>query len=111
MEEMHDISSSLECSPLDFIDTNTRLFHLSRDFIQSASTYGRIIISERFCKKKTIPPINLGGVAGGEKYIVQDILFKFAVCFLILLASFLCDFLFLILAGSTVLVFHLSSLL
>ena len=27
---------------------------------------------------KTIPPVNLGGVAGGQKYIVHEILFKFA---------------------------------
>ena len=30
-------------------------------------------------EKKTIFPISIGGQAGGEKYIVQNILFKFAV--------------------------------
>ena len=29
--------------------------------------------------KKTIPPVSLGGVAGGEKYVVNGILFKFAL--------------------------------
>ena len=29
--------------------------------------------------KKTIKPKSLGGMAGGEKYIVQNILFKFAI--------------------------------
>ena len=41
------------------------------------------IISEKFVAddKKTIPPLTqqLGGVAGGEKYIVAGILFKFAI--------------------------------
>ena len=52
-----------------------------KDFIQAAKTYGRIIISEVYLPshKKTIKPINLGGVAGGEKYIVHNILFKFAL--------------------------------
>ena len=30
-------------------------------------------------KKKTIKPLNLGGVIGGKKYIVHNMLFKFAV--------------------------------
>ena len=29
--------------------------------------------------KKTIKPTSIGGIAGGDKYIVQNILFKFAV--------------------------------
>lgn len=29
--------------------------------------------------KKTIRPVSIGGVAGGDKYIVGNILFKFAV--------------------------------
>ena len=40
-----------------------------------------IIISEVFLppQRKTIKPIGQRGVAGGEKYIVNSILFKFAV--------------------------------
>lgn len=30
-------------------------------------------------EQKTIKPKNIGGVAGGDKYIVHNILFKFAV--------------------------------
>jgi hypothetical protein len=41
--------------------------------------YGRIIIAERFLTSKTIRPVGVGGTAGGEKYIIQNILFKFAV--------------------------------
>ncbi|MDP2437086.1 MAG: hypothetical protein Q8P67_15165, partial [archaeon] len=73
------------------------LLTLSHDFINTAKIYGRIIISERFlpvrplsetetgtgkgclAQYKTINPIIMGGVCGGEKYIVSNILFKFAV--------------------------------
>lgn len=39
----------------------------------------RVIISELYVDNKTIPPIDVGGVAGGSKYIVQGILFKFTL--------------------------------
>lgn len=43
-------------------------------------SYGQIICSERYLPdhKKTIKPTSIGGIAGGEKFIVRDILFKFA---------------------------------
>lgn len=68
--------------------------HLSQDFIYAAtscvfstcfvhfvSRYGKIIISEYYLPvhHKTIKPIELGGVLGGQKYVVHNILFKFAV--------------------------------
>lgn len=49
-----------------------KLAILGEDFSNAALTYGRMIISE-FSKppeQKTIRPVRLGGVAGGEKYIV-----------------------------------------
>lgn len=57
------------------------LLHLNEDFIHAAKVYGKIIISEVFLpdSAKTIRPKSLGGIAGGDKYLVQDILFKFAV--------------------------------
>ena len=63
------------------IEDHTKLIRLSTDFVSSARRYGRIIISEVYqpVNKKTIKPINLGGVIGGEKYVVRNILFKFAV--------------------------------
>lgn len=57
------------------------LSNLAQDFIHCAKTYGRIIISEveTPLKMKTIAPISdIGGFAGGDKYIVNNILFKFA---------------------------------
>eukprot|EP01125_Pyxidicula_operculata_P001241 TRINITY_DN1115_c1_g3_i3.p1 TRINITY_DN1115_c1_g3~~TRINITY_DN1115_c1_g3_i3.p1 ORF type:complete len:317 (-),score=65.04 TRINITY_DN1115_c1_g3_i3:91-1041(-) len=57
------------------------LANLSKDFLYAARVYGKIIISEAFLEdnsKKTIKPIDVGGIAGGQKYICQGILFKFA---------------------------------
>jgi len=57
------------------------LSNLALDFIHCAKTYGRLIISEAGTpiESKTIPPTKIGGFAGGDKYIVNNILFKFAV--------------------------------
>jgi hypothetical protein len=56
------------------------LAKLASDFAFSARQYGRIIIMEHGLSddQKTIKPKNTGGMAGGVKYIVNDILFKFA---------------------------------
>lgn len=57
------------------------LHRLSVDFLGVAETYGKVIISEISLpdNEKSIPPINIGGVAGGSKYAVRGVLFKFAV--------------------------------
>jgi hypothetical protein len=58
------------------------LSNLAQDFIHSARTYGKIIISEVFLpdEEKTIRPMrSLGGFAGGLKYLVNRTMFKFAV--------------------------------
>ena len=49
--------------------------------MDTATIYGKIIISELGMPvpQKTIKPIKLGGVAGGDKYLHQNILFKFAL--------------------------------
>ncbi|MDP2437556.1 MAG: hypothetical protein Q8P67_17575 [archaeon] len=74
--------SVLDAESRSYQSLNEELVHLSDDFIQAANTYGRIIISERYLAKKTIPPDpSYGGAAGGEKYVVNQILFKFAVDF------------------------------
>eukprot|EP01119_Soliformovum_irregulare_P020844 TRINITY_DN6817_c0_g1_i2.p1 TRINITY_DN6817_c0_g1~~TRINITY_DN6817_c0_g1_i2.p1 ORF type:complete len:1128 (-),score=345.63 TRINITY_DN6817_c0_g1_i2:76-3459(-) len=53
----------------------------NNDFIYTATTYGKIIISEVFVppEDKTIKPFITRGVAGGEKYLCKGIYFKFAV--------------------------------
>jgi hypothetical protein len=54
---------------------------LAQDFVDAATSYGKIIISEHFLphEKKTIQPQMLPGIIGGEKFVVHNILFKFAV--------------------------------
>lgn len=79
---LENLRSFTANTPLDqLIDGNAELLYLAQDFLHCAETYGRIIISERFLapSSKTIKPISLGGVSGGEKYIVHHTLFKFAV--------------------------------
>lgn len=57
------------------------LTNLALDFVHCAKTYGMLIISEAETPvaNKTIQPTRIGGFAGGDKYIVNNILFKFAV--------------------------------
>jgi hypothetical protein len=54
------------------------LVNLARDFRYTAQMFGQIIIAERNLPpwKKTIKPLNVGGIAGGLKFIVRGILFK-----------------------------------
>jgi len=62
-------------------EANIDLLHLAQDFVDAATSYGKIIISEHFLpnEKKTIQPQSLPGIIGGEKFMVHNILFKFAV--------------------------------
>ncbi len=57
-----------------------QLHILGDSFIHDAVKYGKIIVEEYAVPSplKTIKPVSLGGVAGGEKFIVQGILFKLA---------------------------------
>ncbi|PRP83340.1 hypothetical protein PROFUN_09321 [Planoprotostelium fungivorum] len=61
--------------------TNLEMINLAQDFVHNAKTYGKIIISERYLdeEQKTVKPVKFGGLAGGQKYVVNNILFKFAV--------------------------------
>ena len=54
---------------------------IARDFVYCSKMYGKIIISEYNLpiERKTIPPIDAGGRAGGMKYIAANIFFKFAL--------------------------------
>ena len=69
-------------STLDaFSRAYAELLNLNQDFIHTAKVFGKIIISEMYLPidAKTIKPVSVGGVAGGDKYVVHGILFKFAV--------------------------------
>lgn len=82
-EEFQHISERIR--DVDLFDEEhiyVAMANLYHDFEYAAETYGKIIIAERFLpvSQKSIPPaFFMGGQAGGEKYIVQGILFKFAV--------------------------------
>jgi len=58
---------------------NVELSAIAEDFISIVKIYGKIIISEFHLKKRSFHSENLGGQAGGEKFIIHGVLFKFAV--------------------------------
>lgn len=68
----------LECED-EGIEKWRRLARLAKDFAYSSKLFAKVIISELYLpeESKTIKPATfLGGVAGGDKYICQGILFK-----------------------------------
>ena len=63
----------------EYLKFNKTLLSLSTDFVWAAQTYGKIIILEKYLPphKKTIQSRS-GGIAGGQKFVIQGIFFKFA---------------------------------
>mmetsp|Transcript_6269 Transcript_6269/g.8328 ORF Transcript_6269/g.8328 Transcript_6269/m.8328 type:complete len:1027 (+) Transcript_6269:734-3814(+) len=60
---------------------NRHLINLAQDFYWNARNYGKIIISEHFLPsdRKTIKPADdFSEGAGGTKYVIHNIIFKFA---------------------------------
>ena len=51
---------------------------LSNDFTTTVALHGQIIINEMHlaAPEKSIQPVDIGGLAGGEKFIADGILFK-----------------------------------
>lgn len=66
--------------PAEMIEAYSDLICLIEDFLSAAQSYGRIIISEAHLppEQKTVQPTRIGGVIGGQKYLVHGILFKFS---------------------------------
>jgi tetratricopeptide (TPR) repeat protein len=56
----------------------SKLGKLYQNFIDTATLYGKILISERYLPEecRTFKSCDIGGIAGGEKFLVQNILFK-----------------------------------
>mmetsp|Transcript_41851 Transcript_41851/g.67155 ORF Transcript_41851/g.67155 Transcript_41851/m.67155 type:complete len:1087 (+) Transcript_41851:142-3402(+) len=80
-EEFQDLMEVVnrDESVLAEVDTFQKLSRLVQDFRHAVMTYGKIIISERHLpmERKTIKPVfHVGGVAGGEKYIASNVLFR-----------------------------------
>jgi tetratricopeptide (TPR) repeat protein len=74
---------SLDPSDSNFVERltcNINIVDLAQDFLYSASAYGKIIISEYHVPNhlKTIKEATMGGFLGGKKFLVRNILFKFA---------------------------------
>jgi hypothetical protein len=69
-----------ERSPKEKLEKYTLLHGLNRDFIASATSYAKTIISEYFLENdlKSIHLQQIGGLAGGKKYLWRGILFKLA---------------------------------
>lgn len=55
------------------IEAYSDLISLTEDFLKAVESYGRIIISEAHLpvSERTVKPTSLGGVIGGQKYLVQ----------------------------------------
>eukprot|EP01087_Luapelamoeba_hula_P009869 TRINITY_DN2581_c1_g2_i1.p1 TRINITY_DN2581_c1_g2~~TRINITY_DN2581_c1_g2_i1.p1 ORF type:complete len:1535 (+),score=206.50 TRINITY_DN2581_c1_g2_i1:470-4606(+) len=68
-----------------FNDSATRILweleYIANDFATTARIIAQIIVDELSLplKNKTILPVQVGGVAGGDKYISHGILFKFSI--------------------------------
>lgn len=70
-----------QCLAIENIEIRQReIFALTQAFAQVASMYGKVICSERWLPDtlKSVKPVSLGGVAGGSKYLMGGILFKFS---------------------------------
>jgi hypothetical protein len=51
------------------VDRYSPLSHLAQDFIYASKLYAKVIISELYVppEHKTIQPVKIGGIAGGDK--------------------------------------------
>ncbi len=81
VEMMHMQGAQSNTRRRELINSCLTVIRLAQDFATLASQYGKTIISEHALpeSKQTIKPRKeLGGVLGGQKYIVLGILFKFA---------------------------------
>lgn len=67
-------------SDQDGLERSAALLRLSDEFSDAAQKIGRVIISELHLPdaRKTYKPRNMGGVAGGQKYLEHGVFFKFA---------------------------------
>jgi hypothetical protein len=80
MEKMRLLDPN-EPNFVERLTCNINVVDLAQDFLYSASAYGKIIISEYNVPNhlKTIKESSVfGGLLGGKKYVVHNILFKFA---------------------------------
>lgn len=73
------LAGGLQAMPLASVK---KLLRLANDFVYTCLTYTKVIVNELNMPndRKTIKPAtDIGGLAGGEKYVIQGILFKFCL--------------------------------
>lgn len=77
-QRIHGFKSTT--TPAIRCDAYSELIQLMEDFLLAARTLGMLIISESHLaiQEKTIAPLSLGGVIGGQKFLSHGILFKFS---------------------------------
>lgn len=70
-KEFQAIHNDIQYNHIDKTQALKRLCKLSQDFTYMAKIYGKIIINEKCVpvEDKTIKPVDIGGIAGGVKYI------------------------------------------
>jgi len=71
-------SLTMNHSPDKRIAAYSKLGKLYQNFIDTSTLYGKILISEKYLPEscRTFKACDMGGIAGGEKFLVQNILFK-----------------------------------
>ena len=64
---------------LDTVEVMDKLTKMTENFTQDAIAYGAVIIKEQHLpvERKTIKPVGVGGIAGGQKFVHEGIFFKF----------------------------------
>jgi hypothetical protein len=80
------LSMDLDSQNAETKQVAVSLISLVEDFLETAQHFGRIIISEVFlpARSKTIKPVSVGGVIGGEKFIVRNVTISFFFRFVFL---------------------------
>eukprot|EP01091_Cochliopodium_minus_P008352 TRINITY_DN1876_c1_g1_i2.p1 TRINITY_DN1876_c1_g1~~TRINITY_DN1876_c1_g1_i2.p1 ORF type:complete len:1315 (-),score=354.21 TRINITY_DN1876_c1_g1_i2:100-3675(-) len=85
LDQFHECLKVLRDSSTRTYEIRMRTYNqistIMNDFLHDSEQYGKIIIKEIGLpiEEKTIKPINKGGILGGEKFVVGNILFKFAI--------------------------------
>lgn len=76
-----DLTHRPTTTPEEARERSEAITQLSEEFVQEAITTVKIIVNERYLppEQKTIQPADVGGIAGGTKYVHNQMFFKFAV--------------------------------
>ncbi|PRP88174.1 hypothetical protein PROFUN_03997 [Planoprotostelium fungivorum] len=78
--EFQNLLEMVTTTPEEITERNKRINQLGQRFLDMAIPLVKVIVKERDYSHsdKTIKPVNAGGIAGGTKYVSNNIFFKFA---------------------------------